>query len=94
MVVDFPIEKTIVLNAIYDMTEQMDFQILQTDRKRGYIRFRERDGGFAGRIAVSSIPSEAGTYTRIGLENIEAPELAAVILDEIKANMHWCFEEK
>ena len=54
MVADYPIGKSVVLNAIYDMTERMDIRLIESDSRKGHIRFREKSGQYDGSIDITS----------------------------------------
>ncbi|MGN0345726.1 MAG: hypothetical protein ACI4DU_00400 [Lachnospiraceae bacterium] len=91
MVADYPIGKSVVLNAIYDMTERMDLRLVESDSRKGHIRFRDKSGQYDGSIDVTSGQNEEGLYTRIELEEISSEEVGYVLMDEIRSGMQSYF---
>lgn len=91
MVADYPIGKSVVLNAIYDMTERMDIRLIESDSRKGHIRFREKSGQYDGSIDITSQKNAEGLYTRIELERVSSEEVGQVLMDEIRSGMRSYF---
>ena len=84
---EFPYEKTVLLNAVYDVLERMDFTLNDSDSKTGDLIFA--DGG-RERFAARAVGNKGSTQLSIAGEG----ELPAVFLDEIASSLHHHFEKK
>ena len=86
---EYPYSKSILLNAVYDMLEQLGFPIASADSRAGILRFTHETG--AGEMEVTAILRNGEEVTRIEITGTDG-ELPGVLLDEISSTLHQSFE--
>lgn len=86
---EFPYGKSIILNAVYDMLDQLGIPIAFADSQAGILRFTHGTG--AGEMECTSILRNGEEVTRIEIADTDG-ELPGVLLDEISSTLHQSFE--
>ncbi|MGI5874861.1 MAG: hypothetical protein ACOX8R_09455 [Bacillota bacterium] len=88
---EFPYEKVILLNTIYDVLERLDFLLEQADSRAGVLRFAQ--GSRVGEMDLTAVLKDGAEVTRL---NIRGPgeEVPAILFDEIAAALYRTFESK
>lgn len=84
---DYPYEKSVMLNAAYDVLERLALPISEADSRAGVVRF----GG--GAMEMTATVCDGGAVTRVGIES-SAQELGFVLHDELHATLQQNFEQK
>lgn len=85
---DYPYEKTVLLNAAYDVLERMAIPLRYTDSRAGLLRF-----GTEGEIALTAILRDGSEITRVEIVSAE-PALSDALLDELHATLEQNFASK
>ena len=86
---EFPYGKSIILNAVYDMLDQLGIPIAFDDSQAGILRFTHGTG--AGEMEFTAILRNGKEVTRIEIADTDG-ELPGVMLDEISSTLHQSFE--
>lgn len=86
---EFPYGKSIPLNAVYDMLDQLGFPIEFADSQAGILRFTHGTG--AGEMELTAIIRNGEEVTRIEIADTDG-KLPGVLLDEISSTLHQSFE--
>lgn len=86
---EFPYGKSILLNAVYVMLDQLGFPIAFADSQAGILRFTHGTG--TGEMEFTAILRNGEEVTRIGIADTDG-ELPGVLLDEISSTLHQSFE--
>lgn len=86
---EFPYGKSIILNAVYDMLDQLGIPIAFADSQAGILRFTH--GTDAGEMEFTAILRNGEEVTRIEIADTDG-ELPGVLLDEISSTLHQSFE--
>ena len=86
---EYPYGKSILLNAVYDMLDQLGIPIAFADSQTGILRFTHGTG--VGEIELTAILRNGEEVTRIEIADTGS-ELPAVLLDEISSTLHQSFE--
>ena len=86
---EYPYSKSILLNAVYDMLDQLGIPIEFADSRAGILRFAHGTG--AGEMELTAILRNGDEVTRIEIADTDG-DLPGVLLDEISSTLHRSFE--
>ena len=86
---EYPYSKSILLNAVYDMLDQLGIPIAFADSQAGVLQFAHGTG--AGEMELTAILRNGEEVTRIEITDTDG-ELPVVLLDEISSTLHRSFE--
>ena len=82
---EYPYEKSVLLNAAYDVLERLAIPLSSANSRAGLLCF---DGG---EMELTAIAREGGMVTRVEIESA-GRELGTVLLDELHATLQQTFE--
>ena len=86
---EYPYCKSILLNAAYDILDQLGLPIEFVDSRAGILRFAHGTG--AGEMELTAILRDGEEVTRVEIADTDG-ELPGVLLDEISSTLHQSFE--
>jgi len=86
---EYPYEKRILLNAVYDVLDRLACPMGFSDSRAGILRFSH--GTNTGEMDFTAILRDGSETTRVEISHTEQ-ELSGVILDEIASVLHQSFE--
>ena len=86
---EYPYGKSILLNAVYDMLDQLGLPIAFADSQAGILRFAHGTG--TGEMELTAILRNGEEVTRVEIADTDG-ELPGVLLDEISSTLHQSYE--
>ena len=86
---EYPYGKSILLNAVYDVLEQLGLPIAFADSRAGILRFLH--GAGVGEMELTAILRDGEEVTRVAIADADG-ELPGVLLDEIASTLSQSFE--
>lgn len=85
---EYPFDKAILLNSVYDVLERMALPLQYADSRNGILRFLCDSG--IGELDLTAILRERQETTRLDISGA-GNELPAMLLDEIAASLSCGF---
>lgn len=82
---EFPFEKSVILNAAYDVLDRLAIPMTWADSRSGFLRF-----GDGGQMELTAILREGGVVTRVEITDQEQIP-AEILLDELHATLEQSF---
>ena len=82
---EYPFEKAILLNAVYDVLERLDWPLVYANSRAGVLRFAW--GAGVGEMELTAILRDGAEVTRVEIGGAEQ-EISDILFDEITSALY------